>query len=386
MGGDLFGLIKLRGKIFELNGSGRAAKAATIDFYEKNGYSRIPTRGPLAALTVPGIVHAWGELLRYASMELKYLLAPAISYAENGVPVNAKYAASIRESEKLLGAFEGWRKLFMTEGEIPRPGYLLRQKDLANSLRMISEQGTKTFYKGELADKIVKGAREQGGLFCSEDLQLHESTWKNPICTQYRGTRVYETSPNSQAATVLLWLNMLETFNIEKYSTDEDKYQEILIRAYLKANQERSKRIADPEFSPLPKEFTSKECAKHLLSSDLLRSKVESSHAIGNDTTYFAVADSEGNALSVIQSNFSGFGSGLVPRGTGIVLHNRGSYFSLDLSHHNAPSPGKRTFHTLCTSLGERDGQTLFAIGSMGGDVQPQVHGQLHDKDSRFWH
>lgn len=382
LGGDLFALVKLKGRIRDLNGSGRAASSATIDFYKSRGYSEIPSRGPLAALTVPGLVHAWGELSKFCTMELKDLLAPAIDYAHNGFAITDKYAGSIRASAQFLEESLGWRKIFMPSGAVPKAGYVLKQKDLAGSLRAIAEEGTEDFYNGDLAKKIASGIQEEGGVIALEDLKRHSSTWnENPISTDYRGVKVYETAPNSQAATVLLWLNMLEHFDLKSVGYGTEKLREILLDTCIKAYEERARAIGDPITWPLPPDFTSKKYAAQVLASerlDAFTSENTNATKAKGDTTYFCVADSEGNCLSVIQSNYMGFGSGLVPDGTGIVLHDRGCYFSLDRYHHNALAPGKRTFHTLCASMGERsNGETLFAIGSMGGDVQPQIHIQL---------
>ena len=384
LGGDMFALVKMNDRVSELNSSGRAGELATIELYEKRGFQSIPSRGPLGANTVPGMVRGWGNLhKRYCTKELEELLSPAIAHAEIGFPITEKYVRSISESVSELGQFENWRKIFLPQGHVPEPGYNLRQKDLAASLKAIATSGTDEYYEGELSKLIVNGIAEQGGILSQEDLRDHESPWNEaPLSTDYRGVRIYETSPNSQAATVLLWLNMLETFDLPKLGLESEKFLDILLDTCLRSYSERATSIADPKYHPLPPEFTSKKYAEEVLSKEDigLNSVSKSSDGLGGDTTYFAVADSEGNAVSVIQSNYMGFGSGLVPRGTGIVLHDRGCYFSLDRSHHNALAPKKRTFHTLCASLGERDGETLFAIGSMGGDVQPQIHVQLMTK------
>lgn len=381
LGGDMFVLLKVDGRVAELNSSGRSSELATIELYEQRGYSQIPSRGPLSANTVPGMVRGWDELhQRFATHELRELLEPAIRYAGDGFPITEKYAASIESSVQSLGEFSGWRDIFLPGGKMPLAGFDLKQTDLAKSLRAIAESGVDDFYEGNLSELIAKGIAEQGGIISREDLQIHESTWnENLLSTDYRGVRVYETSPNSQAATVLLWLNMLEKFPIPEMGFDSDKYAKLMIDTCLRAYSERARSISDPSFFPLPSTFTSKKFAEELLFRDplVVSENLQKAGKVGGDTTYFAIADREGNCISVIQSNYMGFGSGLVPRGTGIVLQNRGCYFSLDQTHHNALAPHKRTFHTLCASLGERDGETLFAIGSMGGDVQPQIHVQL---------
>lgn len=381
LGGDMFVLLKVNDRVLELNSSGRSSELATIEFYKQQDYTEIPSRGPLSANTVPGMVRGWGELHhKFATREIQELLEPAIIYAADGFPITEKYSSSIDGSVQNLGEFSGWRDIFLPQGKTPSAGFDLKQKDLAKSLRAIADCGADDFYEGNLSELIVKGIAEQGGIITSHDLRSHESTWnENPLSTEYRGIRVYETSPNSQAATVLLWLNMLEQFQITEMWMDSEEYAKVMIDTCLRAYSVRAQSIGDPSFFPLSSSFTSKKFAGELLSGDPLVATKNLSNAgkAGGDTTYFAVADREGNCASVIQSNYMGFGSGLVPRGTGIVLQNRGCYFSLDRTHHNALAPKKRTFHTLCASLGERDGETLFAIGSMGGDVQPQIHVQL---------
>ena len=384
LGGDLFSIVKFGGKIYYLNGSGRASENATIKFYrEEKKLGKIPERGPLAAPTVPGIVHAWGELhSKFGTIELKKLLEPAIFYAESGVPLTVNYVDSIRAAIPFLGGFSGWAEIFLPNGSVPAPGTLFKQKDLASSLKSIANEGVQTFYSGELAERIVKGVSEQGGLFTGSDFSKHTSTWADPLKTEYRGTTVYETAPNSQAATALLWLNMLEEYDLSKYRMDSPELFEIFLDTCLKSYAERAKHIADPAYHELPKEFTSKDFASKVARSSKGFESLRPNPTGGSgDTTYFTVGNSDGDCLSVIQSNFMGFGSGLVPKGTGLVLHNRGCYFTLDEKHHNALNPGKRTFHTLCASLGEtQSGRTKFTIGTMGGDVQPQVHVQLMTK------
>ncbi|MDG7001963.1 MAG: gamma-glutamyltransferase, partial [Nitrososphaerota archaeon] len=203
------------------------------------------------------------------------------------------------------------------------------------------------------------------------------STWQDPVKTDYRGTTIYETSPNSQAATVLLWLNMLEEYDLKRYSASYPTVLEIMLETCIRAYEQRAKHIGDFE---LPDKFTTKQFAKDILEHRTKRTKRPNAKRDSGDTTYFCVGRQNGDSVSVIQSNYMGFGSGLVPEGTGFVLHNRGSYFSLDENHHNSIRPGKRTFHTLCASLGESSQKTSFTIGSMGGDIQPQVHVQLMTK------
>lgn len=383
LGGDLFALIKCgESKVRGVNGSGRAAKSATIEFYESKGYKEIPKRGPLAALTVPGIVSAWGEIAsKYATLELEELLKPAIEYSESGFPLTQKYVDSIRVTQQFLGDIGGWSKIFVPGGVTPQAGSTFRQRDLAATLSSISEEGTTSFYSGSLMEKIVAGIKKGGGVLSEEDFRDHTTTWDEPVRANYRGVDIYETAPNSQGAVALLWLKMLENYDaLKSKHNDSNSLLRIYLETGLRAYRERAKQIADPRFHPLPEGFASKTYADKVLASNLDAEKTVPTAISGGDTTYFTVADSEGNCASVIQSNYMGFGSGLVPNGTGLVLQNRGCYFTLDRSHHNALLPEKRTFHTICASLGEKDGRTLFSLGLMGGDIQPQVHVQLMTK------
>ncbi|MEM3267205.1 MAG: gamma-glutamyltransferase family protein [Conexivisphaerales archaeon] len=371
LGGDTFAILKEGERIEGINGSGRAGINATIDFFEKMQLKSIPQRGPLSAVTVPGIVDAWSIIhSRYCTFELKELLAPAIEYAENGFPLTPKYVESIRASAPIFERFKGWCSIFLIDGKIPQEGYILKQKALAKSLRLIAEEGTETFYKGNLADKIVKGLQKEGGLLTHDDFSQHKTTLQQPMHQSYRGLEVYETAPNSQGAAVLLWLKMLEEF--PQLPNDTSKLVELFSSTYKLVNKKRSSFIGDPDFLPLPSDFFSAKEA-----NDEERLGPDRAALQQGDTTYFAVADSEGNCASIIQSNYMGFGSGIVPDDTGIVMQNRGCYFTLDEVHHNCLAPRKRTFHTLCASLGIKGSNPAFVLGSMGGDIQPQIHVQL---------
>ncbi len=379
LGGDLFALLRGKdGQIKGLNGSGRAAGRATIEHYRGEGISQMPSRGPLAGITVPGIVDSWKEINRnYGSMEMKELLGPAIDLADNGYPLTRKYSESIRMSAKYLSDQKGWVSIFTPNGRVPEEGEIFKQKDLANSLRAIANEGTESFYSGELMEKIVRGTSERGGLFQEEDFVKHKSTWDTPLKTTYRGVDVYDTYPNTQGATIILWLNMLETYGEELMAENESATLPALIKTGLKAYMARARYITDPKFHDLPEGFATKRFAENLLEDDTMGWNAPPAGNDKGDTTYFCLADNDGNAASVIQSNFMGFGSGLSAEGTGFIIHNRGSYFSLDPSHHNSLVPGKRTFHTLCAAMGERDGELAFIGGTMGGDIQPQVNIQL---------
>lgn len=379
LGGDLFALLRgSDGKVKNLNGSGRSSHNASNDIYRERGMTSMPERGPYAAVTVPGMVHAWGEIHRnYCTMELKELLKPAIDIAGEGHPLTRKYVESIRSSVPDLSHQKGWTSLFLPNGRAPGEGEIFRQKLLANTLRRISEDGVETFYEGHLMEDIVSGLKASDSILDESDFSRHTSTWGEPLKTSYRGIDVYETYPNSQGATVSLWLNMLENHPDKLIGKAEKESLQVILNTGLKAYMARARYISDPEFHDLPHDFTSPKFAEMVENLPLEQWVSPPGTEDKGDTTYFCIADSEGNSASVIQSNYMGFGSGVSPDGTGFILQNRAAYFTLDEGHHNSLHPGKRSFHTLCAAMGIRDGDMAFIQGTMGGDIQPQVNVQL---------
>jgi gamma-glutamyltranspeptidase/glutathione hydrolase len=373
LGGDMFALVRMEGRgVTSVNGSGRSGSRATIDMYEGMGMSEMPQRGEYSAITVPGLVRGWETIhSKFGSMEFRELISPAMELAANGFPVTHNYSASISVSSRHLAKYN-WKDLFIPGGKAPEPGELFRQKDLASTLGEIASDGPSGFYDGHLQERIISGLEKHDTLIDTEDFIRHRTTIENPLFTEFAGTRIYETSPNSQGATVLLWLNILKEMR-----EDPDRINmEDIVRSGLLAYEERAKWITDPAVRALPSNFLSPSFARELLEHGTER---PSGSAVSDrgDTTYFTVSDAEGNAVSMIQSNYMGFGSGIVPDGTGFVMQNRGAYFTLNREHHNALAPGKRTFHTLCASMGERDGVLAFSLGTMGGDIQPQIHVQI---------
>ena len=377
LGGDMFALVRMNGKeIVDINGSGRASRNANIQYFRDRGVDKLPPRGEMAAITVPGIVDAWKTINRnFGSMDFKDLLAPAIKLAGNGFPVTHNYHNSIEITARYLGDYT-WADVFTPGGHIPDIGSMFRQKDLSETLSLIAGEGPESYYDGYLADRILKGLEGQGTLFDAEDFRNHSSTVRKPLKTEYHGYDIYETNPNSQGATALLWLNLYELMEGKKDESDEERFNRSIDSGLL-AYGERNRHVADPDHHPLPEGFSTKSYAEKILNSDKTLENYGGVREDPGDTTYFNLADGEGNSLSVIQSNYMGFGSGVVPKGTGFVLQNRGAYFSLDENHHNSLAPGKRTFHTLCAAMGEKDGNFQFSVGTMGGDIQPQIHFQL---------
>lgn len=377
LGGDLFTIVRIDGKpIKDINGSGRASHNATIDYFKGKGLDNLPFRGEDAALTVPGIVGAWETINKnYGTMEIKDLLAPAIKLATEGFPVTHNYHHSIEVSRKYLGEY-GWGDLFTPGGKVPEVGSIFKQKELGETLGLIASEGPDSYYRGYLADRIVRGLDGTGSVLDSEDFRNHSTTVRDPLKTQYHGYDIYETRPNSQAATAALWLNLYDIMSEDGVASDEDKFVKS-IRSGLVAYEQRAKHVTDPEYHDLPEGWGTRAFAEKILNEADLSVTYTGDVKDPGDTTYFNLADGDGNSLSVIQSNYAGFGTGITPKGTGFILQNRGSYFSLDPEHHNALVPGKRTFHTLCAAMGEKDGEFQFSAGTMGGDIQPQIHFQL---------
>jgi gamma-glutamyltranspeptidase/glutathione hydrolase len=376
LGGDMFALLRRSGKsIVDINGSGRSSHNANISYFEERGLGHIPERGPLSAITVPGLVDGWREIHeKYCTMELRELLAPAISLAENGFPVTAKYNESLRNSFNILKQYS-WADLFAPNSNLPQVGSMFRQKFLAETLKLISSDGPDTFYRGYLSDRIISGLKDTGVLLDEEDFRKHRTTAGQPLKSEYHAYNVYETSPNSQGVTLLLWLNLLSMTENRGNTNPEDRLSPVL-ESGMRAYMERY-RITDPDFHRLPADFLDRSFASALLERDVPRGKTSVERSEQGDTTYFCIADADGNSVSMIQSNYMGFGSGISPAGTGFILQNRGCYFTLNSEHNNALVPDKRTFHTLSAAMIEKDGDFRFALGTMGGDIQPQVHMQL---------
>ena len=388
IGGDIFFLIytKDEGKVKFLNGSGRASSNATIEFYENKGYSSIPTHGSLASITVPGCVNGWNRILEeYGSMKLDQLLKPAILCADRGFPISNALSNWINEANNINVVTNGWKRIFCLDGLGVEAGDILVQKDLARTLRIISDEGCEEFYQGVIAEEIVNYVEKCGGILSLKDFQQHCSNWDDPVTTNYREYQIYETAPNSQALTVLIALNILEGYDLKSLSFQSASYLHLMIEASKLAYLDRDNHIGDPNFMEIPmKKLISKDYAsmrRKLINneSSYIDSKVNSNDLLfrNGDTTYFAIVDKDRNCVSCIQSLYGSFGCHMVVPGTGIVLQNRGSYFSLNKNHHNRVEPGKRTLHTLCASITFKEFEPMLLFGSMGGDIQPQIHQQV---------
>lgn len=358
LGSDLFAVIYDR-SVTTLNASGPAAELATPERFEVAGLSTIPEHGPLSAFTVPGLVAGWSLLAERATERWKKLLAPAVRLAGNGVPVTPFLAEAI---QRMPWADSDWRSIY----QAPHPEGRLRQREMARTLEAVAADGGHGFYHGDIARTIERDMIQKGGLLRFEDLDRYRVDCPDPIKVRYRGYDVFTTPPNSQGATALYWLHRLARQNLGGMETPA--YVATLLETMYPAYEFRARYIGDPRLQPLPENWLELESPGASLPG---RGGVSSK---GRDTTAFSVFDGE-VGISAIQSNYQGFGAGHTVVGTGINLNDRGSYFTLDRAHHNVVAPLKKTFHTLMATAAK--GPDLILLGSMGGDVQPQVHVQV---------
>jgi gamma-glutamyltranspeptidase/glutathione hydrolase len=384
IGGDAFMMVyEARTKtLVGLNASGRAPRALTQEYFASRKITRMPLTG-IIPITVPGAFDGWVTLLeKYGSMTMADLLAPAIGYAEDGFPVMEKVAADWVPEVAKLKEDPAAAATYLVDGGAPRAGAMFVQKNLARTLRTLAKEGRDAFYRGSIGQAIVDYCRDRGGFLSMEDLAAHKAEWVEPISTTYRDHTLYELPPNGQGLTALLLLNILEPVDLAGMREQPDRYYHTLIEATKIAFADRNRFIADPAFAKLPiRDLLSREYAARR------RALLDPERAIdppaygelrpGSDTTYFAVVDKDRNAVSFINSLFNAFGSGIVGGDTGIMLHNRGTGFSLEAGHPNRFEPGKRPFSTLIPAMVFKEGKLLMAYGVMGGDIQAQGHVQV---------
>jgi gamma-glutamyltranspeptidase/glutathione hydrolase len=398
LGGDNFWLIykattrELRG----LNASGRAGRRATISFYASKQFRRIPSRGYYAANTVPGSVSGWGEAYRYSKeafdtqLGWKNLFADAIQYAENGFPVSASLAKWLRNSVKItnpeldnLQRFAGFRQTFLKpDGSPHEEGKILRQGDLVSTLVRLAEEGPEDFYQGDIARKIIADLELNDGMLSMEDFAQHRAEWVEPISVPYRDAVAFNLPPNSQGIASLSILNILNQFELAELPEGSAEHYHLIIEATKEAFRDRDSYVTDPAFLKIPvKEILSLEHGQAqatCIDPARITSRVDLNALDSKgDTAWLGVVDQAGNAVSLIQSIYQDFGSAVVPAGTGVLLHNRGSYFSLEQGHVNRLEPGKRTSHTLNPAMLFRGGVPFLVYGTMGGEGQPQTQAAM---------
>jgi len=383
LGGDLFAIVwdaKTK-RLVGLNASGRAPAAATIDFFKARGLAAIPTHGPLS-WSVPGCVDGWDQLrIRFGTKPWSELLAPAIFYAETGFPVSEIIAADWRGAESSLKSIPTSAACFLPGGNAPGPGSIFRNPGLARSLRSIARDGRNAFYLGPLADAIVQYSQSAGGLFSQADFTGHTSTFVDPVSTSYRGYDIWELPPNGQGIAVLQMLNLLEPFDLKSLGPQSAEALHLMIEAKKLAYEDRAKFYADPEFAHLPIETLISKPYAARRRAELKPEQANPRPTPGDpaqaDTIYMTVVDRDFNCVSLIQSNFHGFGSHHVPADLGFVLQNRGCLFALDPNHLNRLEPRKRPFHTIIPGFITKDSKPWLSFGLMGGDMQAQGHAQV---------
>lgn len=385
IGGDLFAIVwdAEKEELTGLNASGRAPALMTIEHFEANGIDTIPRFGPLP-ISVPGTVDGWFELHeRYGRLPMEQLLEPSIEYARNGFPVSEVIAYYFVRNAERMSEYPGFRETYMPNGRTPAKGELFRNPRLAATYEMIAEGGRDAFYKGEIARRIDAYMTEHGGLLRYEDLAAHTSEWVTPVSSNYRGWDVYELPPNGQGIAALQILNVLEGYDIAGMGFGSAEYIHTFVEAKKLAFEDRARFYADMDFVDVPVErLISKEYAaerRKLIDPERASTRVAAGDSLleDGDTIYLTVADSAGNMVSLIQSNYVGMGSGMTPGDLGFVLQDRANSFSLTRGHANALEPGKRPFHTIIPAFVMKDGKPLMSFGLMGGSMQPQGHAQI---------
>ncbi len=384
MGGDLFAMHwnARTGELTGLNASGWAPAGLTLDFLRSKGYRAMPQDG-IHSVTVPGCVDGWEKLhRRFGRLPWRELFRPAIYYATHGFPVTELIQAVWAASEAKLRQDDNARRLYLPEGRAPRVGEVYRNPELAHALRLVAEGGAAAFYRGPIAEAILKTSRRLGGTMAASDLSEFQAEWVAPIATEYRGWKIYELPPNGQGIAALEMLNILERFPVGTFKAggaDDFHYK---IEAQKLAYQDLARYVADPRFARVPvdgllsKEYAARRAA--LIDPQRARCDVSPGDPLpsSGDTVYLSVVDREGNIVSLIQSIYLAFGSGIVVEGMGFHLHNRAGLFSFEEKHPNALAPRKRPFHTIIPAFMEK-GNLHVGFGIMGGLNQAQAHVQF---------
>lgn len=383
IGGDAFALVWVKGKLHGLNASGPSPKSISIEEVKKRGYSELPRYGWLP-VTVPGAPAAWAELSKkFGKLPLTEVLQPAIDYAEKGYPVSPIAGKDWEKEYKrfkdtLKGEeFTHWFDTFAPKGRSPKIGEVWNSPDHANTLRSIAETYAQSFYQGEISDKIAAYSSRYGGFLTKEDLEEYAPEWVDPISVSYRGYDVWEIPPNGQGLIALSALNILKNFDITEKESVLTYHKQI--EALKLGFADGKKYITDKKFmTQKVSSLLSEEYGK--LRSGLITTNAaipEPGNPPKGGTVYLATADYEGNMVSFIQSNYKGFGSGLVVPGTGIALQNRGFDFSLNPEDENSLTGGKRSYHTIIPGFLSKDNLPVGPFGVMGGFMQPQGHLQV---------
>jgi gamma-glutamyltranspeptidase/glutathione hydrolase len=383
IGGDIFAIVWSAEdkKLYGLNGSGRSPKSLTLQHFKDKGMTKIPSYGALP-VSVPGTVDGWFELhKKWGTKPMKEILAPAISYAKNGFPVTELIGYYLTATARRFKEYPNFADTYMPNGQPLEKGMIFKNPYLASTYEKIAEGGRDAFYKGDIAKTIASFMAEQGGFLSEEDLAAHHSEWVTPVSCNYRGYDVWELPPNGQGTAVLQMLNILEGYDIKSMGFGSVDYLHHLIEAKKLAFEDRAKYYSDPDFNKLPiQELISEEYAderRKLIDSKRAGKRYDAGKLEQGNTIYMTVADKDGNMVSLIQSNYRGMGSGMVPPKLGFMLQDRGELFALEEGHMNIYEPGKRPFHTIIPAFITKDGKPWVSFGLMGGGMQPQGHTQI---------
>ena len=383
IGGDLFAIIwdaKTK-KLYGLNASGRSPKALTLAYFKEKGIDKIPAHGPLP-VSVPGAVDGWFEMhQRFGKMPMRKVLQPAISYAREGFPMTELIGYYWDLSAQRFKDLPNFADVYMPGGKAPAKGDIFRNPALANTLEKIAKGGRDAFYKGDIARTMASFIQQQGGFLAYEDMASHISEWVDPVSVNYRGYDVWELPPNSQGIAALQMLQILEGYDFSKIDFASPEHVHLFTEAKKLAFEDRAKYYADPAFTAVPvQQLISDSYAdqrRKLINPNRAAKSYEPGELRAKETIYLTVADKEGNMVSLIQSNYRGMGSGMVPPGLGFMLQDRGELFSLEEGHANVFAPGKRPFQTIIPAFITKDGKPWISFGLMGGAMQPQGHVQI---------
>ena len=385
IGGDLFAIVydSKTDRLYGLNSSGPAPKALSLKYFKKKGMKRIPYYGPLP-WTVPGCVDGWFELhKKFGKLPMKDVLAPAISYAQKGFPLSELIAHHWQISVKRFKKYENFQKLYAPDGKLLEKGDIFKNPELAKTLSLIADEGRDAFYKGEIARTVETYAKRVGGFLRYKDFAGYHAEWVTPLTVKYKGYDVWELPPNGQGIAALQMLNMLKKFDLQAMGHNSADYLHTLVEMKKIVYEDRARFYADMNFVKLPiKKLLSPEYAEQRLkffNPDRALREIPYDDSIleDGDTIYLTVVDKDRNAVSLIQSNYAGFGSGMVPDGLGFCIQDRGALFSLEEGHLNVFEPGKRPFHTIIPAMVTKNGKPVYSFGVMGGSMQPQGHVQV---------
>jgi gamma-glutamyltranspeptidase/glutathione hydrolase len=383
IGGDLYAIVwdAKTQQLYGLNGSGRSPANLTLDYFKQKGMKAIPATGPLP-VSVPGAVDGWFELhKKFGRIPMAKILEPAIRYAQEGFPVSEVIAYYLSRNAASLSRFPNVTSTYTINGKPVQKGDIFRNPNLANTLQQIARGGRDAFYKGAIARTIDSFMKAQGGFLSYADLANHSSTWVQPISTRYRDVDVWELPPNGQGMAALQMLNILEGYTFKPEEFGSPRHIHLFTEAKKLVFEDRAKYYADNEFSKMPvDELISKSYAakrRALINETRASYNFKPGDPFAKETIFLTAADKDGNMIALIQSNYRGMGSGMVPDGLGFMLQDRGELFRLDEGHPNVYAPGKRPFHTIIPAFATKNGKPWLSFGVMGGDFQPLGHTQI---------